>query len=105
MNEKVEKIMETVKKAVNDRKSYINYDFIPEENIISVRVFKYDEMAEYCEDIDSYDFVDESFELLSILKFECRNYAKSVEYYVPTEFDKKGYGYFDYREIVIIPRE
>ena len=90
---------------VESCKGYVEYCFIPETDVISVRVFKYDQMAEYCDDLDSYDYINESCELFGKIELECGDYAKNVDYYVPNDFDKKGYGYFDFREIIINPIE
>ena len=104
MDKEIKWIMECVEKAVIGKNGFITSEFIPEVNMISVKVFKYDKMAEYCEDYNYYDYEDISLELFSLLKFDCKYDAKNVEYYIPTEFDKKGYGGFDYREIIIIPK-
>ncbi len=97
------KILENVEKAVKDSYGYIDYDFCPEDNAVSVRVFEYDEYAEYSEDFERYDFNEITNELLEELKTSCDGIAENVEFYVPSEADKKGYGYFNYLEILITP--
>ena len=109
------KILENVEKAVKDCYGYIDYDFCPEDNAVSVRVFEYNEYAEYSEDFERYDFNEITNELLDELKTSCNDtpdvaqaatradIAENVEFCVPSEADKKGYGYFNYLEILITP--
>lgn len=97
------KIMKIVEETVKDCYGYIDYDFCPEDNAVSVRVFEYDELAEYSEDFERYDFNEITNELLEQLKTTCADIAENVEFYVPSEADKKGYGYFNYLEILITP--
>ena len=97
------KILENVEKAVKDCYGYIDYDFCPEDNAVSVRVFEYNEYAEYSEDFERYDFNEIINELLDELKTTCNDIAENVEFCVPSEADKKGYGYFNYLEILITP--
>lgn len=95
--------MACVEKAVKGCKGFVRYEFIPEENVVSVKVFEYDEYAEYSDDFESYDYIEVVGGLLNQIKTDCKDIAKNIEVYVPNRFDRMCYGYFNYHEILITP--
>lgn len=99
------KIMDKIERLVKSCEGYVEYGFYPEENVVSVRIFEYDELAEYSEDFEYYNFTLLTVELLEQIKSQCKDLAEDIEYYEPTEADKKGYGYFNYLEILITPTD
>ncbi|MBQ3407994.1 MAG: hypothetical protein IJH12_02165 [Clostridia bacterium] len=99
------KIMENVENLVKGCEGYVEYGFIPDENVVSVRVFEYDDYAEYCDDLEYYNFTLVFSELFEQIKTQCNDLAENIKSYVPTDADKMCYGYFNYREILITPRD
>ena len=97
-------IMDKLENLVKNCEGYVEYDFIPDENVISVRVFEYDEMAEYSDDFEYYNFTLLTSKLLEKIKTQCNDFAKNIECYVPNKFDKMCYGYSNYLEILITPK-
>lgn len=105
MNLNFVKIMDNVENLVNCSEGYVEYGFIPDENVISVRVFEYDDYAEYCDDLEYYNFALVFSELFEQIKTQCRGLAENIKSYTPTGVDKMCYGYFNYLEILITPRD
>ena len=97
------KIMDCVKRAVKNCGGYVEYDFYAEENVVSVRIFEYDDYAEYCDDFEYYNFTLLTAELFDKLKTDCSGLTGNIEVYTPNKYDKMGYGYFNYLEILITP--
>ena len=88
MNKNNVKIANFVEKASKSCNCLVNYDVIPEENGIFVRVFKWDKIAEFNEDREEGDYIKESSELA-----------------VPNHCNLLCYGGFKHKEINIIFNE
>ena len=95
--------MKKIENLVKNCEGHVEYEFIPDENVISVRIFEYDEMAEYSDDFEYYNYSLLTDELLDKIKTQCKEFAENIKCYVPNKFDKMGYGYFNYLEILITP--
>ena len=104
MNKNNVKIANFVEKASKSCNCLVNYDVIPEENGIFVRVFKWDKIAEFNEDREEGDYIKESSELAEKIRNEFGDIV-DVELTVPNHCNLLCYGGFKHKEINIIFNE
>ena len=100
MNINFVKIMYYIENRVKKCKCTVEYGFCPIDNSIRVDVFKWDEKLDAGNELGYY--LDEASELFEDIKRECKKFIKNIKIINPSEMGK---GFYDYREIIIVPNE
>ncbi|MBR0369683.1 MAG: hypothetical protein IJH63_03025 [Methanobrevibacter sp.] len=101
MNEKYVKVSKFVEKSAKSCNCLVDFDVLPEYNGIFVRVFRWDEFAEFNEDREEGDYIKESTELFENIKNNFGDIVEDVELAVPNRCSLLCYGGFEHREINI----